>query len=121
MQIHIQAINFRLTNDLRELIERRLEFGLGNRGEHIQRIIVHLSDINGPRGGVDKCCHISVILPHLQNVIIEDTETDIFIAIGRAVDRATRTVSRRLERHANRRRTSKSPNPIPMSDDSQAL
>jgi len=106
MQIDIQSRNFPLTNTLRGHVERRLGFALSANDEHIQRIVVRLSDINGPRGGSDKCCHIQVILPHLSDVVIEDIETDIYAAIDRAADRAGRTVRRRLARHRDRARSS---------------
>ena len=49
MQINIQARNFPLTDALRGHIERRLGFALSTRDDHIQCVIVRLSDINGPR------------------------------------------------------------------------
>ncbi len=98
MQIDIQARSFPLTEALQHHIRRRLGFVLSARDEHIQRILVRLSDINGPRGGADKCCHIQVILNHLPDVVIKDTEADLYAAIDRAVDRAGRTVGRRVER-----------------------
>jgi len=104
MQIDIQARNFSLTQALRSHIERRLAFALSTRDEHIQRILVRLSDINGPRGGEDKCCHIQVVLPHLADVVIEDTEVDMYVAIDRAIDRAGRTVGRRLARQRDNER-----------------
>jgi len=106
MLIDIQARNFTLTNALREHIERRLGFALSSRDEHIQRIVVRLSDINGPRGGEDKCCHIQVVLPKLADVVIEDIEVDMYTAIDRAADRAGRTVSRRLARQRDNSRSS---------------
>ena len=36
--------------------------------------------------------------------MIEDTETDVYVAIDRAADRAGRSVARRLERQRNQRR-----------------
>lgn len=105
MQIDIQARNFSLTPALRNHVERRLGFALSTRDEHIQRISVRLLDINGPRGGEDKCCRIKVVLPHLADVVIEDTEVDMYAAIDRAVDRAGRTVGRRLARQRDNSRT----------------
>lgn len=99
MKIDIQALNFPLTNSLRSHIERRLKFALSTRDDHIQRIMVRLSDINGPRGGEDKCCHIQVVLPQISDVVIEDTEADLYAAINRAADRAGRTVGRKLARN----------------------
>jgi len=64
----------------------------------IQRIVMRLFDINGPRGSVDKHCHIQVVLAGLPDVIIEDTEADMYVAINRATDRAGRTLIRRGNR-----------------------
>ena len=76
MQINIQARSFSLTKALRNHVERRLRFAMGTRDEHIHRVIIRLSDINGTRGGQDKCCHIHLVLPQLPDIIIEDTEVD---------------------------------------------
>jgi len=105
MQIEIQARSFSLTDALRDYTKRRLGFALSSRDEHIQRVQVRLSDINGPRGGDDKHCHIQVMLSHLPDVVIEDTEADMYDAIHRAVDRAGRTVGRRLSRQRDKRRS----------------
>lgn len=104
MQINIQARNFKLTSAIRDYVTRRLGFAFSTRDEHIQQIKVRLSDINGPRGGADKRCHIQVVIPHLTDVVIEDTEVDLYVAIDRAVDRAGRTVGRKLSRHRDRYR-----------------
>lgn len=106
MQIDIQARNFSLTKALRSHVERRMRFALGTRDEHILRVKVRLSDINGVRGGVDKCCHIQVVLPHLPDVVIEDTELNMYEAIDRASDRASCTISRKLARQRVNSRSS---------------
>jgi len=103
--VDIQARNFSLTTALRKYIDRRLSFTLGSREQHIQRVIVRLSDVNGPRGGEDKCCQIQVILPHLKNVVVEDIETDMYAAIDRATDRVGNVVGRRLSRQRDNNRT----------------
>jgi len=103
MQIKIQARNFSLTRAMRMYIERRLGFALSTCYRQVNRILVRLSDINGPRGGNDKRCHLEVILPG-QAVVVEDTEADLYVAINRASSRAGRTVMRQLRRrrHINR-------------------
>jgi len=106
MQIDIQARNFSLTDALRSHAERRLRFALTCCDDHIQRVVMRLSDINGPRGGADKRCHLQVVLAGLPDVVIEDTEADLYVAIDRATDRAGRTVGRRLARQRDRGRAS---------------
>lgn len=104
MQIDIQARQFSLTDALRNHTESRARFALASSNNHIQRVEIRLSDINGPRGGADKRCHVRVLLPDLPDVVVEDIEADMYVAIDRAIDRAGRTVARRLARRRDRAR-----------------
>ena len=115
MQINIQARNFSLTDALRSHAERRLRFALTCCDNHIRRVVMRLSDINGPRGGADKRCHLQVVLAGLPDVVIEDTEADLYIAIDRATDRAGRTVVRKT----GRQQTLLRHGGAPISDDAQ--
>ena len=98
MHIDIQASGFKLTNDLREHAVRRLQFALSWAAHDVSKVVVRLSDINGPRGGRDKRCYIQVPIPGRPDVVIEDIEPDLYVAINHAVDRIERSVARRLER-----------------------
>jgi len=104
MRIEIQARNFSTTQAMRAYIERRVGFALGTCYRHVMRILVRLSDINGPRGGNDKRCHLEVILPGQAPVVVEDTEADLYVAINRATSRARSAVMRRLGRRRNIKR-----------------
>jgi putative sigma-54 modulation protein len=96
MRIEIQARGFHLTDGLREHAERRLKFALSWIG--VRAVRVCLFDVNGPRGGSDKRCRIQLPMPGAPNVVVEDSESDLYLAIDRAADRAERTVARRLGR-----------------------
>ena len=98
MRMTIQANGFEMTAALRAYTEQRLASALGWAREHMHKLAVSLSDINGPRGGVDKRCKIQVQLGGGREVIIEDTEADLYAAIDRAADRADRAVVRQVER-----------------------
>ncbi|MEZ5542380.1 MAG: HPF/RaiA family ribosome-associated protein [Pseudomonadota bacterium] len=103
MQIEIQARDFPLTPALRTHTERRLAFALSKCYRHVRRILVRLSDINGPRGGDDKRCQLEVQLPG-QAVVVVDTGSDLYRAISRAASRAGQTVVRRLGRRRDSKR-----------------
>jgi len=98
MQMDIQSQGFTLTDGIRDYVMKRLAYGLNHGDEAITRVIVRLSDINGPRGGDDKRCLIEVRLKATPAVVIEDTEADLYVAIDRAAERAGRTLARRLAR-----------------------
>lgn len=98
MQIDIQARSFTLTNALKKYAEQKLKSSLSGCKDQLQRVVIRLSDINGPRGGEDKHCHIQVVLPGMPDVIIEDTENDMYAAIDKATDRASLAVTRKVTR-----------------------
>lgn len=109
MQVYIQTRHFSLTNSLRKYAERRLRFALTSCHEHIQRVVMRLSDINGPRGGEDKRCQVHIILAGLPDIVIEDIEVDLYMAIDRATDRAGRTLLRKIDRQQSLLRNSRTP------------
>ncbi len=98
MQIDIQSRRFTLTGDLKRRIRQRLGFALDIKNAHIQRVKVWLSDINGPRGGEDKCCHIQIEMPNSPDVVIKEVKNDLYSAIDRASHRAAQSVVRKLSR-----------------------
>jgi putative sigma-54 modulation protein len=108
MQIDIQSRRFALTGALKRRIKQRLSFALDIKNAHIQRIKVRLSDINGPRGGEDKCCHIQIELPNSPDVVIKEVKSDLNTAIDRASHRAAYSVVRKLSRMRDKGRLMKS-------------
>ena len=104
MQIVIHAHGFTLTGALEKHVHRRLAFSFSRLSARLRRVHVRLSDLNGPRGGVDKRCLIEVCLDGLPTVVIQDVQSDMYSAIDRAAGRAARTVLRRLSLVNSRRR-----------------
>jgi len=116
MQIVIHALDFGLTHALRRRVDRRLRTVLTCYDEHIQRVVVRLSGNSAARGGAYKCCHVQVLLAGLPDVVVEDVETDLYVAIGRAVHRAGRTIKRRLARQRDNARTSGPPDTVSVAE-----
>lgn len=92
MQMDIQARSFALTEGLRAHVEQRLRFAMTRFQDQMVRFAVRLSDVNGPKGGVDKGCHPQVRLRGLPDIVVKDTEVDLYVA----GDRAGRTLERYL-------------------------
>jgi putative sigma-54 modulation protein len=98
MQIDVKALGFELTPALRIHAERRLHFALGRADPQVSRLRVQLSGLSGARAGEDKRCQVRITLAGAPEVVVEDTEADLYTAIDRAADRAGRTAMRRLQR-----------------------
>jgi putative sigma-54 modulation protein len=78
-------------------VERRLGFALGRFDSRVGRVDVHLSDVNGPRGGIDKRCRVVVEVLGHGPVVVEGTDASLPAVIDRAADRVGQAVRRRLD------------------------
>ena len=107
MQMQLSARNFKMKQDLHDLVERRLQFALGRFSSRIKRVRLVLSDENGPRGGIDKKCLIEVSLVASGKMLVEVTDAEIEPAVSRAADRIARRVNDELDRRRDTRRRGK--------------
>jgi putative sigma-54 modulation protein len=103
MQLEMRGVNLELDRMLADHIERRLRSVLGRFAARIDRLAVHLSDVNGPRGGIDKRCRIAVALVPRGMVMVEGWGDEPFALVTRAAKRARRAVRRALERRRHNR------------------
>ncbi len=87
-----------LTDELRQLIERRLLFALSRFDDRIHQVDFVVNDENGPRGGIDKACRITVSLHRTADVIVRDKDADLVKCVSRVAERAGRAVSRAIEK-----------------------
>ena len=98
MIVDIQSRPFSLTQPLRHYVRKKIQSSIEARSEDIQRIDIRLSDINGPHGGIDKRCHLHLVIPQLKDIVIEDTRENLYHAIDRAIARARTVLDRKLSR-----------------------
>ena len=107
MSLSVVDRNGALTDELRELLNRRVSYALSRFDSRIRHKTAIFEDINGPRGGVDKLCRITVKLHRAGDVVVRAEDADISKCITRAAERIGRAVSRTIERsqHANRKKS----------------
>ena len=98
MKIQISSRSFVLTEALRAYIERRSGFALSWASSHIRSVQVRLSDINGDRGGIDKRCMLVIGIIGGTDIVVGETQADMYSAVDRAMDRAARTLTRVIHR-----------------------
>jgi putative sigma-54 modulation protein len=93
-----------VSNALRRHAERRLAFGLRRFDRWIGGVKVRISDVNGPRGGMDKSCQIMAEMLPTGLVRVEATDSDAYVVIDRAADRLEQAVRRHVWRIRDARR-----------------
>ena len=103
MRVEIRGRRIEVTDQLRAHGERSLAFALARFGMRIESVTVYLVDVDGPRGGVDKCCRIDVKLRPAGRVFVEEAASGLHTALDRAAGRVGRSVGRKLRREQSRR------------------
>lgn len=108
MNADIRILSTNLTEALQSYIERRLHFSLGRFGGRVGRVRVRITDVNGPRGGPDKSCHISAeLLPSGLTLLQQATDANLYAAIGRATEGIGRSFARALGRNRERKHSAR--------------
>lgn len=98
MQVDVRWNNVASDPEVEQNLLRRLDFALARQSERISWVRVSLSDENGPRGGVDKLCRISVQLKQGPLVVIDERDHALQAAVSLAADRISHAVRRHLAR-----------------------
>lgn len=80
--------------DLRDLTERRVRFVLRRLGSRVPRAEVHMSDVNGPRGGIDKRCQVELRTDGAGSVVVAAVASNWRTALDNALARAARFLLR---------------------------
>ena len=87
------------SNTIRDWSDVRVRFALRRLSALVPRAKVRFSDVNGPRGGVDKRCQVELCTETAGTVVIASLATDWRTALDLSLGRATRALTRKLQRH----------------------
>ncbi len=103
MEPKIHGQNISVGDHLDDHVRRQMEFALGQFDSWISSLDVHLEDVNGPKGGVDKQCRIVLGLKGGRTIKVQDIDVDMTVAINRAADRLSHVVSRETEKRREKK------------------
>jgi hypothetical protein len=84
---------------MRDLSIERVRFSLRRLDSLVPRAKVQFSDVNGPRGGIDKRCQVELSTETVGTVVIASLARDWRTALDRSLGRATRVLTRSLQRN----------------------
>jgi len=114
-RISITSHGFSTTEAIREHAYKRLGFALDRLAGRVRRVSMTLTDINGPRHGVDKSCVIRIGGAGPE-IVCGAVDSDLYRLIDRAADRAGRLLRRQAERAVSSRRQGRQAFPLAMAD-----
>jgi putative sigma-54 modulation protein len=103
VNVEIRARNVPLTSELKAHADQRLHLALSRFSNRIRAVRLTVEDVNGPKGGPDKRCHVTVKLEDGDELFVEDGSGDLRFVIDTVTDRVARLVARSLERQREAR------------------
>lgn len=92
MLVQVRTQESTLLGAVQRHLERRARAALGPSATHVASVTLGLSDINGPRGGADLRCVVTVELLPTGSLRAEATHADLLSAVGRALARVRRAI-----------------------------
>ncbi|MCE9667927.1 ribosome-associated translation inhibitor RaiA [Myxococcus stipitatus] len=99
MKVLMRGVHLTLTDSLRDYAREHLV-------RHVERyaddeaseVDISLVDINGPKGGVDKECRVTVRMPNFASIHVTETAETLLQAIDAARDRLERSLKRAVDK-----------------------
>jgi ribosome-associated translation inhibitor RaiA len=98
MRVEIKNHNLPMTHILRDCVAHRLEAALRRFSGRVRRVSLNLSDVNGPRGGVDKRARVDVHLEYGAPIRAEGRGRDLLAVVAEVAQRASHSVAREVDR-----------------------
>jgi hypothetical protein len=86
-------------NQMRDMSVHRVRFALRRLSALVPRAKVQFSDVNGPRGGVDKHCQVELSTDAKGTVVIASLASDWRTALDNSLRRAIRVLTRSVQRN----------------------
>jgi len=106
MNIEIRATNVEVTTALEEHITRKIRGAIGVQRDHLDRVLVRICDVNGPKGGRDIHCHVVARLRG-RTLVVHDLGADATEAATNAAARLGELMVSVVERHRPSRASSR--------------
>lgn len=104
MHILIRSKGFPMTEAIDNYVRSRVNFILSRFGNVVKKVEAFVSDINGPKGGIDKACLVKIKTDQRSELIIKGLEADLYTAINRALSRAKQSLKRHTQQARKLRR-----------------
>jgi hypothetical protein len=95
---HVRLLGAELDEATCDYIRRKLGTKLAKFATSLERVSVRVTDVNGPRGGIDQLCLVKVVLSRLPSVVVERRRPHAQAAIDAAIRAVEHAVNRRVGR-----------------------
>lgn len=104
MQIRVETPSAPAPAEWHGLAERRVRFVMRRLRDQVMHVHVRLADVNGPRGGVDQRCQLSLATQAHGTLVVSATQSDPMAALNAALRRAASALVRQWQRQRRQAR-----------------
>jgi len=94
MEVDIKLSIVELDKELEALIQRKLEYAFSRTAHYISSISITLSKRGKDAKHNDVHCLLKISIIDSQDIVIEDTQSDLYYVIDRAIQKAQRMMER---------------------------
>ena|ERR1700739_1342937 len=108
MNIEVRMHQVDLVNALRAYIETRLRFKLGRHAAQVRTLKLRLTEQDRTTGRGAKLCFLAAKLVPSGEVIVMETNRDLYTAVSHAIERFKTALQRKIESQRARRRSRES-------------
>jgi putative sigma-54 modulation protein len=98
MKIEVRFHGIESSEAFRDHAVRRVHFHLSRFAGEVTAVVVRVADVNGPRGGLDKRCQVTLRGPRLGSANLDERSADAYAALDLALERVGRSAGRELDR-----------------------
>lgn len=98
MLIRVETPSDDLSTETRLRVEERVRFVLRRLRMQVMQVHVRLRDINGPRGGVDQSCQITLATDQHGTLVVQAVQSQAMGALEVALKRASGALVRAWQR-----------------------
>ena len=99
MQIRIQTPRLEDPQSFRDSALARARFMLRRAAHEVMQARIQLRDLNGPRGGIDQQCRVTLVTHTRGVLVVTSRAPDAGAALARALHRAVQALVRAWQRH----------------------
>ena len=97
MRIYILCKDVTVPADILSSVRRRALFAFGRYGQRIRAARIRLGSIHGTEGSVELCCAVQVDIAGGDPIVVHEQRMSLQAAVDAALERAERTVQRRID------------------------
>ena len=94
----LRTADVELTREDKAYIRHKIDAKLAKFSHPVERVSFRLSDVNGPKGGVDKVCRAKVVVSGRPTFVVERRDNSARAAVDVTLDATARAVRKVLRR-----------------------